>query len=126
MSRHITMEEHAVAYARRGIPVLPLYSVKDGRCTCGRDCGRNAGKHPNITLTPKGVDNASADPDQVGRWFRAYPDGELNIGIALTDLVVIDEDEPGSILATGLELPNCPTSKTGRGHHYLFKPNGQT
>jgi Bifunctional DNA primase/polymerase, N-terminal/AAA domain len=120
-----TVQEAAAAYAARGIPVLPLYTLKDGRCTCGKDCGRNAGKHPHNGLVPTGLKDASTDPEQIGRWFRAYP-GQLNIGIVLRDMVAIDEDEPGSILAAGLDLPNGPVSRTGRGHHYLFKVNGQT
>jgi hypothetical protein len=120
-----TVREAAAAYAARGIPVLPLYGIKDGKCTCGRDCGRNAGKHPHAGLVPNGLKDASTEPEKVGRWFRAYPEGALNIGIVLRDMLVIDEDQPGAILAAGLELPNGPVSRTGRGHHYLFKLNGQ-
>jgi hypothetical protein len=75
-------------------------------------------------LVRNGVDDASSDPEQVGRWFRAYPEGELNIGLAMGEVVAIDEDESGAILAAGLELPNCPTALTSRGRHYLFRANG--
>src|SRR5687768_1185260 len=117
---HKTVQEAAAAYAARGIPVLPLYGVKNGQCACGQNC-RSAGKHPHITLVPRGLKDASTDSEQVGRWFRAYPDGDLNVGLVLQDLVVIDEDQPGAILTSGLELPNGPVAKTGRGHHYLFR-----
>ena len=40
------------------------------------------------------------------------------------EVVAIDEDQHGAILVAGLELPNCPTARTGRGSHYLFKANG--
>ena len=70
-----TMQEAALAYAARGIPIIPLYGIKDGCCTCGKDCGRSAGKHPHRQLVPHGVDDASIDLEQVGRWFRAYPEG---------------------------------------------------
>jgi hypothetical protein len=109
---------------RRGLAVLPLYGVKNGRCTCGKDCGRSAGKHPHRQLVRNGVSGASCDPEQIGRWFRAYPEGELNIGLAMGEVVAIDEDQNGAILAAGLELPNCPTARTSRGHHYLFRANG--
>jgi hypothetical protein len=43
-----TMLDWALAYARVGLHVFPLHSMRDGRCTCGRDCGKNAGKHPRV------------------------------------------------------------------------------
>ena len=115
--------EVAVDYTRRSLAVLPLYGIKDGRCTCGKTCD-SPGKHPHRVLVPNGLKDASSDPEQVGRWYRAYPEGEINVGIVLRNLVAIDEDEPGAVLAAGIELPNCPSSRTGRGHHYLFKLNG--
>ncbi len=50
-----TFFESALGYARRGWKVIPVHAVipavaADGtatlRCTCGKDCGSNAGKHP--------------------------------------------------------------------------------
>jgi hypothetical protein len=117
------IEPAAVGYAARGLLVLPLYGIRGGVCTCGRDCGRDAGKHPIVALVPHGSVDASSDPERVSRWFRAYP--ESNIGLVLGDeLVALDEDQPGAILAAGLELPNCPASRTARGHHYVFRANG--
>jgi hypothetical protein len=45
----------ALTYAERGWPVLPLYSIANGRCTCGKDCSSPA-KHPH---TRHGVNDAS-------------------------------------------------------------------
>src|SRR5690348_800337 len=33
----------AVAYARGGWHGFPLHSIRKGRCSCGQDCGKNAG-----------------------------------------------------------------------------------
>jgi hypothetical protein len=38
--------EMAAWYASLGIRVLPLHGIVGGKCTCGTDCGRDAGKHP--------------------------------------------------------------------------------
>jgi hypothetical protein len=38
---------HALDWARRGYRVFPLHGIgSDGKCTCGKDCGRDAAKHP--------------------------------------------------------------------------------
>ncbi len=54
----------ALAYARRGWPVLPVHSAEDGgRCTCekGRECD-SPGKHPR---TRHGVKDATTDEGQI-------------------------------------------------------------
>jgi len=35
-----------VRYAASGLAVLPLHSIRDGRCTCGRAGCHRPGKHP--------------------------------------------------------------------------------
>jgi hypothetical protein len=118
--------EMAAWYASLGIRVLPLHGIVGGKCTCGTDCGRDAGKHPIAALVPHGVDDASCDPGQVDRWFKTRPDGQINIGLALgNDYVVIDEDKAGALIGLGVEIPNCPCARTGRpGRHYWFASNG--
>jgi hypothetical protein len=118
-----SLAESALAYAERGIAAFPLWGITNGRCDCRRDCGRNAGKHPLSVLVPHGSKDATTDREQIRRWWAAYP--TANIGIVLGDIVVIDEDQPGAILSAGFELPNGPVSRTGRGHHHLFRKNGQ-
>jgi Bifunctional DNA primase/polymerase, N-terminal/AAA domain len=118
-----SLADAALAYAERGIAIFPLWGITNGVCDCKRNCGRDAGKHPLSVLVRHGLKEATTDREQIRRWWAAYPNA--NIGLALGDLVVIDEDRPGAILAAGLELPNGPVSRTGRGHHYMFKLNGQ-
>ena len=45
-----SLPEAALAYAKNGCRVLPLYSIKKGKCTCGKNHPR-PGKHPR---TPRG------------------------------------------------------------------------
>jgi Bifunctional DNA primase/polymerase, N-terminal/AAA domain len=77
-------------YANRGCPVLPLYSVEGGRCTCGDVNCRSPGKHPR---TQHGVKDASAHSWHINRWWRGWPSS--NVGIAtgvVSGLVVFDID----------------------------------
>jgi len=41
----------AARYATSGPAVLPLHSLRDGRCTCGSDC-KSPGKHQRPTMAP--------------------------------------------------------------------------
>ena len=82
--------EYAKRYAEKGWAVLPVHTIIEGRCTCGKaDCS-SAGKHP---ATPRGVKDATTDADQIQQWFA---NGRvLNIGIAAgaaSGLAVLDID----------------------------------
>jgi hypothetical protein len=79
----------AVAYARCGLRVFPVYEVNaDGRCACGKECGRDAGKHPR---TSHGFKDATCDEATIRTWWTRWPNA--NIGIRTGDgLVVIDID----------------------------------
>jgi len=120
----------ALGYATRGMAVLPIYGIKDGKCMCGKpDCG-SPGKHP---MTRNGVQGASTDPTVIEQWYKAAPNA--NIGIAtgkVSNIWVIDVDgevgwrtyekivnahgEPGETWA-------CQTGGGG-GHFYYRMPNG--
>lgn len=78
----------AVRYASSGLPVLPLRSARDGRCTCGDGCG-SPGKHP---LTRHGKDDASSDLTQVTTWWTWW--SWANVGIRLPlGVIVLDVGE---------------------------------
>jgi hypothetical protein len=81
--------QNALAFAARGHAVLPLYGIVNSKCTCGKDCGRDAGKHPHH-LAPHGVKNATTDPDKIRGWFRKHP--EINYGICTDTLNAVDID----------------------------------
>lgn len=115
--------EHAILYARRGWPVLPLHSIKAGVCTCGnRECG-SAGKHPR---TRHGHKDATIEETVIRQWWSKYPDA--NIGIVTgkaSGLVVVDIDprNGGDVsfteLCEGYEVPNTLCAKTGGGGRHL-------
>jgi len=128
----------ALDYARRGLPVLPCHSIRDGKCSC---CDRpglpslptdkcdRPGKHP---WTKNGFKNATTDADQIRSWWRTYPDA--NIGIATgraSGIIVIDCDvkdgRDGRETLYGLTkqyraLPDTPSTVTGSStEHFLFR-----
>ena len=59
--------EVARAHAAAGRPVIPLHTPGgDGRCSCRRDCGRDAGKHPR---TANGLTGATTDLERIAHWW---------------------------------------------------------
>ena len=114
----------ALAYAHRDWSVFPLHSIRDGRCTCGTDCCKNAGKHPRVK---GGFKVATVDARQIETWWRKWPDANIGIATgAASKLIVIDIDG-----ANGLEmlqslvpqygpLPRTAIVKTARGWHLYF------
>jgi hypothetical protein len=116
--------EAALQYVGRGWAVFPLHSVKDGRCTCGRDCGKIAAKHPRVK---GGFKVATTDVHQIKAWWQKWPDA--NIGIAtggISGLVVVDVDgaEGAATLKALVEqhevLPRTAIVITARGLHLYF------
>jgi hypothetical protein len=117
----------ALAYARRGWPVLPLHGVRAGGCSCGNnDCGKSTAKHPR---TSAGLLDATLDEAQIRTWWRWWPDA--NVGIrtgAESALVVIDVDprNGGDESLHDLERRLGPLPPTvlaltgGGGRHFLF------
>ena len=119
--------ECALEYAQKGWHVFPVhYVLKDGACSCGKDCGR-LGKHP---ANPHGSLKATTNTEQIKCWWAERP--KYNIGLATGDagLQVIDIDvNDGKVGAQSLAklidlngpLPKTLTQQTGsRGTHYFF------
>src|SRR5580700_1544304 len=80
----------ALSCARRGWPVIPLYSVENGQCSCSEENCTNPGKHP---LTVNGIKNATTDDTWIRTWWEEFP--EANIGVATgapSGIVVLDID----------------------------------
>jgi putative DNA primase/helicase len=118
---------HALQYAARGLRVVPMHPVRDGRCACaeGKACAR-PGKHPS---TPHGVKDATTDRGQIKSWWAAR---DANIGIATgseSGILVLDIDprNGGAESLKRLEkelgpLPDTITAITGGGgRHLIFK-----
>lgn len=123
--------EAALNYVRRGWPAFPLYGARDGHCTCGKDCGRNAGKHPLLT---GGFHNATTDKGRIQEWWARWPDA--NVGIrtgAASGLVVLDidsvkggDDSLERLARAHGPLPDTVEVLTGGGgrHLYFRHPGG--
>jgi RecA-family ATPase len=126
----------ALAYARRGWAVLPLWWVReDGRCACGSPNCDSAGKHPigKPDMAPNGVNSATVDPDMIRTWWECCP--LANVGIATgkrSGLWILDVDGPaGAATLADLEeahgsLPISVTAQTGGGgQHRAFGFHGE-
>lgn len=118
---------HALAYARRGLKVFPVYEPFGNVCSCGNpDCG-SPGKHPR---TEHGLKDATSDAARIRAWWKQWP--EANIGIETSGMVVVDVDakHQGYASLDKLEtdygtLPaTWRTDTGGGGAHFLYRRNG--
>lgn len=128
---------HALRYADLGLAVLPLHCPIDHgdrrRCSCGKaDCASPA-KHPVGRLVPRGVLDASRDPNVLAAWLEQ---GRCNIGIATgaaSGIVVLDIDprHGGDETLADLEREHGSLPTTwrfltgGGGEHVLFRHPGR-
>ncbi len=127
----MTRVEAALAYARRGWPVFPIWPIRNRRCACGTGCGRDAGKHPIGRLAPHGVHDATTESMIITRWWADTPDANIGIATgAVSGIIVLDVDgEDGEASLAALErehgsLPETPTALTGKGRHLYFAHPG--
>jgi Bifunctional DNA primase/polymerase, N-terminal len=144
------LRDAALAYASRGIPVLPLHHpvahlrgarpVPAGQplatpqwwtaCSCGdRACPQFA-KHPIGALVPHGVKDATTNRARILAWWASHP--LANIGLATGHRFdVLDVDGPAGEQAIrqlaaehGL-VSSGPLVRTGgSGWHYYLRPTG--
>jgi hypothetical protein len=119
------MLKHALDYAARGWPVVPLHTPIDG-CSCGTTCG-SPGKHPR---TAHGLKDASADPATIRQWWTRWPAANVGLLTGACGIVVdVDARHGGDKSLVELEaeygpLPNTAKSQTGNGWHLLFAHPG--
>jgi len=120
----------ALSYAERGWLVSLLHSIRnDGGCTCGKSDCTSPGKHPR---TLHGVKDATAEFEQIHRWWALWPDANIGIATgAASGLVVVDLD--GNIgrenflellQPHGLDLETLMAHTGGDGCHLLFEYPG--
>ena len=115
----------ALAYARHGIPVLPVHTPDhQGGCSCdkGVRCER-PGKHPRLR---HGLTEASTDPRRIELWWSRWPEANLGLrtGVEM-DVADIDSAEGwhGLRHLLGGNLPAGPRVRTGSGGwHFWFRP----
>ena len=115
----------ALAYARRGWPVFPIHSARDGQCSCGHAGCSSIGKHPR---TVHGLKDATTDELRIREWWSQWPDA--NVGIitgAKSGLVILDidprnggDDSLADLERTQGLLPKTIESLTGGGGQHLF------
>jgi hypothetical protein len=116
----------ALAYARHGIPVLPVHTpAADGGCSCGRQSCDRPGKHPRLR---HGLTDASTDPRRIEMWWARWPDANVGLrtGIVM-DVADIDSAEGwhGLRHVLGGTMPVGPQARTGGGGwHFWFRPTG--
>ena len=117
----------ALAYARHGIPVLPVHTPEPGGgCSCDRGvrCER-PGKHPRLR---HGLTEASTDPRLIELWWHRWP--RANVGLrtgVVMDVADVDSAQGwhGFCHLLGGEPPAGPRVRTGSGGwHFWFRPTG--
>jgi putative DNA primase/helicase len=126
------MLDAALAYARNGLPVIPLHSVlDDGSCTCGAQPGRcSPGKHPRIDDWRA---QATTDETTIKKWWsrRRWPNASIG-GVCGTFLCLDVDPRHGGfetlerLIASNTELPIGAVAQTGehngeRGKHYWYR-----
>ena len=120
----------ALGYAGRAWPIVPLHTVANGRCTCGREGCRSRGKHP---LLDNGRDGASTDPEVLRDWWARWP--RANVGVLTgpeSGLLVLDidyrhggDEALADLVREHGPLPETPEALTGNGRHLYFRwPDG--
>ncbi|SNY29359.1 bifunctional DNA primase/polymerase [Paractinoplanes atraurantiacus] len=116
----------ALAYARHGIPVLPVHTAGPGGCSCDRGARcDHPGKHPHLR---HGLTEATTDPRLIDLWWHRWP--EANVGLrtgVVMDVADVDSEEGwhGLCHVLGGSLPGGPLVRTGSGGwHFWFHPTG--
>ena len=113
---------HLIGYWFR---VFPLHTTVTGKCSCGRNCGRDAGKHPR---TKHGVKDATTDPVQIDRWFTKWPNSNLGLatgnGVLVVDIDGPEGNEELQEWLAGRTLPLTLVAQTGRGYHLYYAGDG--
>jgi Bifunctional DNA primase/polymerase, N-terminal len=142
------LRDAAVAYASRGIPVLPLHhplphpsglqpvpgdsqpAVARAGCSCrDPECGQ-PGKHPLGTLVLHGLKEATCNRARVLAWWTRHP--QANIGLATGhrfDVLDVDGPEGAHAIqelaaAHGLQSSGPLVRTGGGGWHYYLVPTG--
>lgn len=94
MQQEISQEKlkAALAYVSLGWHVLPLWQMVDGKCACGNANCKSPGKHPISHLVPHGQNSAATDEQTVTNWWTHYPDANIGVYLAPSNLCAVDID----------------------------------
>jgi hypothetical protein len=115
------MITHALDYARHGLRVFPVASVReDGSCTCHQSGCSNAGKHP--LNGAGGFRKATTDVEMVTLWWTRHPDANIGYATGVPYLVIDIDGEQGEESWQRLHAEPVDTLavKTGGGGRHLY------
>lgn len=113
----------ALEYGQRGWKVLPVHSIQDGCCSCGKSGCSREGKHPR---TQRGVNDASGDPEVIAGWWEQWPHANVAIatgemsGIAVLDVERDCLESLERLLGERRLPPTFTTNSGGGGKHFYF------
>ncbi|MHC4621269.1 MAG: bifunctional DNA primase/polymerase [Planctomycetota bacterium] len=116
--------ECALYYISQGWAVLPLYTVEDSKCSCGRTDCQSPAKHPYAPYVPNGTKDATTNRQTVERWFNGTVD--LNVGVCAgqeSGLVLLDIDPRhggNESLEQHKPIPKTLEVITGSGGRHLY------
>src|SRR5947209_18899532 len=111
MRDHNPRLQSALAHARYGRSVLPVFWAADGRCGCGNTSCSSPAKHPIPALAPRGVKHASTSSVVIRAWWTHAP--LANPAIATGDVsrllvLDVDGDKGGFLSLAQLEAEHGP------------------
>lgn len=119
----MTHLDAALAYAAAGWRVLPLHTVTEGVCSCGKADCHSPGKHPR---TRHGVADATTDEATVRAWWEEAPDASIGLATGAA-FVVLDVDPRNggdrtldTLVHVHGALPPTLECATGGGGRHLF------
>jgi hypothetical protein len=122
---------HALAYARKGWRVLPVWWPEPDGCACPADGCSSPGKHP---LARNGAHDGTTDEQQIRAWWNRCPDANLAIATGNdSGIWVLDVDSgKGGLKSLQRLLRDHPMpdptvwSETGSGgRHVLWRTWGE-
>jgi putative DNA primase/helicase len=127
-SSNFSRKKQALQYARLGWLVVPMHTIKDGKCSCpkGNACER-AGKHP---ITRHGVNDATTNRNRIRNWWTASPNANIGIAAGSESGIIVLDIDPRNGGHKSLKrqkrklgpLPDTVTAVTGGGgRHLVFK-----
>ena len=122
----------ALAYAKLGWPVIPIHTVTNNVCSCGKPDCSSPGKHPH---TRHGLKDATTDPAVIDRYWQRWPGANIGVRTGRAPLgagiLVLDIDPRhggdesfDQLIQDHGELPDTVEAITGGGgrHRVLAYP----
>ncbi|NPV73759.1 MAG: AAA family ATPase [Pelotomaculum sp.] len=102
--------------------VIPLHSLKNGKCTCGKNDCTKPGKHPCIPEW-RVYQRRRPTRDEVTQWRGKYPGCNWAVVTGeVSGVVVLDMDGPtGEASLKGKTMPPTRMVRTGKGRHIYFQ-----